>query len=124
MLFFYFKQKTAYEMRISDWSSDVCYSDLEIAQRHRHRRQAPRLHFLDDGGRTHGRLDVGRDFLHVRPGHAIGGENARPRRGRETRKALFGDIGRASWTESVYQTVYISVVTVALKKIRNSTTLT
>src|SRR3546814_8826994 len=26
---FFFKQKTAYEMRISDWSSDVCSSDLE-----------------------------------------------------------------------------------------------
>src|SRR3546814_11783396 len=29
MLFFFFKQKTAYEMRISDWSSDVCSSDLD-----------------------------------------------------------------------------------------------
>src|SRR3546814_17516403 len=28
MLVFFFKQKTAYEMRISDWSSDVCSSDL------------------------------------------------------------------------------------------------
>src|SRR3546814_5444179 len=28
---FFFKQKTAYEMRISDWSSDVCSSDLFIA---------------------------------------------------------------------------------------------
>src|SRR3546814_4147491 len=28
--FFFFKQKTAYEMRISDWSSDVCSSDLLI----------------------------------------------------------------------------------------------
>src|SRR3546814_15429975 len=28
MLFVFFKQKTAYEMRISDWSSDVCSSDL------------------------------------------------------------------------------------------------
>src|SRR3546814_4545573 len=28
MLFFFFKQKTAYEMRIRDWSSDVCSSDL------------------------------------------------------------------------------------------------
>src|SRR3546814_6907652 len=28
--FFFFKQKTAYEMRISDWSSDVCSSDLMI----------------------------------------------------------------------------------------------
>src|SRR3546814_10998761 len=34
-MFFFFKQKTAYEMRISDWSSDVCSSDL------RHLRSAP-----------------------------------------------------------------------------------
>src|SRR3546814_3698195 len=31
--FFFFKQKTAYEMRISDWSSDVCSSDLPGDQR-------------------------------------------------------------------------------------------
>src|SRR3546814_9433954 len=31
--FFFFKQKTADEMRISDWSSDVCSSDLPRAQR-------------------------------------------------------------------------------------------
>src|SRR3546814_10271138 len=30
MFFFFFKQKTAYEMRISDWSSDVCSSDLNV----------------------------------------------------------------------------------------------
>src|SRR3546814_7713222 len=30
VLLFFFKQKTAYEMRISDWSSDVCSSDLEF----------------------------------------------------------------------------------------------
>src|SRR3546814_14338254 len=30
MYFFFFKQKTAYEMRISDWSSDVCSSDLRV----------------------------------------------------------------------------------------------
>src|SRR3546814_3144343 len=30
-VFFFFKQKTAYEMRISDWSSDVCSSDLRPA---------------------------------------------------------------------------------------------
>src|SRR3546814_1123085 len=29
---FFFKQKTAYEMRISDWSSDVCSSDLRAVQ--------------------------------------------------------------------------------------------
>src|SRR3546814_1997294 len=32
MCFFFFKQKTAYEMRISDWSSDVCSSDLATGQ--------------------------------------------------------------------------------------------
>src|SRR3546814_20817187 len=31
IVFFFFKQKTAYEMRISDWSSDVCSSDLASA---------------------------------------------------------------------------------------------
>src|SRR3546814_10592316 len=31
-LFFFFKQKTAYEMRISDWSSDVCSSDLALVE--------------------------------------------------------------------------------------------
>src|SRR3546814_8595478 len=31
--FFFFKQKTAYEMRISDWSSDVCSSDLRGQER-------------------------------------------------------------------------------------------
>src|SRR3546814_9187656 len=30
VVFFFFKQKTAYEMRISDWSSDVCSSDLAV----------------------------------------------------------------------------------------------
>src|SRR3546814_10312497 len=31
--FFFFKQKTAYEMRISDWSSDVCSSDLDTTSK-------------------------------------------------------------------------------------------
>src|SRR3546814_33129 len=46
LIFFFFKQKTAYEMRISDWSSDVCSSDLlpvDVArQRHRVRIVAER----------------------------------------------------------------------------------
>src|SRR3546814_16464849 len=47
-VFFFFKQKTAYEMRISDWSSDVCSSDLLLPvhphrhRRHRHRRYPPK----------------------------------------------------------------------------------
>src|SRR3546814_4077848 len=47
--FFFFKQKTAYEMRISDWSSDVCSSDLTASGlssdiRHRRRFRLHRLH--------------------------------------------------------------------------------
>src|SRR3546814_6994517 len=44
VLFFYFKQKTAYEVRISDWSSDVCSSDLRLlanAVQPRHAHEAP-----------------------------------------------------------------------------------
>src|SRR3546814_1614923 len=36
--FFFFKAKTAYEMRISDWSSDVCSSDLDLPHPVLHRR--------------------------------------------------------------------------------------
>src|SRR3546814_4513279 len=39
LVFFFFKQKTAYEMRISDWSSDVCSSDLQREKPERHRRR-------------------------------------------------------------------------------------
>src|SRR3546814_5139257 len=48
VVFFFFKQKTAYEMRISDWSSDVCSSDLPGAKGPgrppgaRHPRRGPR----------------------------------------------------------------------------------
>src|SRR3546814_9196003 len=38
--FFFFKQKTAYEMRISDWSSDVCSSDLAVLMNLNHNGQA------------------------------------------------------------------------------------
>src|SRR3546814_2548218 len=36
---FFFKQKTAYEMRISDWSSDVCSSDLPVLRNGQRRRR-------------------------------------------------------------------------------------
>src|SRR3546814_9895184 len=44
--FFFFKQKTAYEMRISDWSSDVCSSDLLAGP-------LQRLQALDRSGHFH-----------------------------------------------------------------------
>src|SRR3546814_6207284 len=50
-VFFFFKQKTAYEMRISDWSSDVCSSDLFVNERRedrRHRHADPPWHHAGD----------------------------------------------------------------------------
>src|SRR3546814_19389162 len=63
---FFFKQKTAYDMRISDWSSDVCSSDLTIATGssipdrrggrsggpldHSRARRPLRMRFFDGGG--------------------------------------------------------------------------
>src|SRR3546814_17351203 len=52
--FFFFKQKTAYEMRISDWSSDVCSSDL-------HRPCLPRLVRLRAPVHLHHRRRPARD---------------------------------------------------------------
>src|SRR3546814_16159938 len=56
VFFFFFKQKTAYEMRISDWSLDVCSSDL--AGRRARLGGAPRRPCAIGGGRT-GRLPAG-----------------------------------------------------------------
>src|SRR3546814_6567049 len=48
LYFFFFKQKTAYEMRISDWSSDVCSSDLNERQMNASRPfPAQALHAID-----------------------------------------------------------------------------
>src|SRR3546814_10084359 len=85
-VFFFFKQKTAYEMRISDWSSDVCSSDLP-----------PRP------GRLRG-LDVqGRDGGCCIPGAPRDGDEAgRPAGGEQAGEAK---IGRASCRERVGQYV-------------------
>src|SRR3546814_4530304 len=87
--FFFFKQKTAYEMRISDWSSDVCSSDL------RPLRAGPRAQ-----GR-HGRLSRGP----ARKGRAK--DTRRPDRlqqGAPGGAALVRpEIGRASCRERVCQ---------------------
>src|SRR3546814_350084 len=48
LVFFFFKQKTAYEMRISDWSSDVCSSDLLVR---RTDSSGNGIAFAYDGGR-------------------------------------------------------------------------
>src|SRR3546814_7703532 len=55
--FFFFKQKTAYEMRISDWSSDVCSSDLEAGREGR--RHGPRAARRPAGPRAEARAAEG-----------------------------------------------------------------
>src|SRR3546814_10139446 len=87
-VFFFFKQKTAYEMRISDWSSDVCSSDLSdgIAQ-------------LD---RDVERAAIGLDLLidDIEPGAGIEHVIEHERTGQQA-----GEIGRASCRERVCQYV-------------------
>src|SRR3546814_10618649 len=51
LCFFFFKQKTAYEMRISDWSSDVCSSDLDRSTGAKGGR-TPGLKTVQDGSPT------------------------------------------------------------------------
>src|SRR3546814_8732813 len=52
-VFFFFKQKTAYELRISDWSSDVCSSDLAIGEVPPGHCRNARLQKLADGAGQH-----------------------------------------------------------------------
>src|SRR3546814_10694537 len=49
-LFFFFKQKTAYEMRISDWSSDVCSSDLQVLESFAFREEIEQIQQMRDAG--------------------------------------------------------------------------
>src|SRR3546814_16259928 len=97
-LFFFFKQKTAYEMRISDWSSDVCSSDLLGKRLGEHI-----VHFAESlAERTRGIADLGNGIAAILEAAA----------GRE--------IGRASCRERVSQYVEIPVVGVSLKNKKNN----
>src|SRR3546814_2394766 len=78
-VFFFFKQKTAYEMRISDWSSDVCSSDLPAPQWH--------LPF----GNRRGRVEPDRDG-----GPELWLCSRRPSRKARHRLVRAGDQGRIS----------------------------
>src|SRR3546814_1409644 len=85
---FFFKQKTAYEMRISDWSSDVCSSDLP-------ENGVPQIAFfflLDDKGGVQSaaaHLDEEKDHRHRRCRRAEIGrrQQAREQRHRDQPKA-------------------------------------
>src|SRR3546814_1354247 len=96
---FFFKQKTAYEMRISDWSSDVCSSDL--AQRRAPdvgQREPDRYHHLSELSRCGG----GAARLGLRVIRQAGVAAGRAQRA----DVRLGDqIGRASCRERVCQYV-------------------
>src|SRR3546814_20844274 len=123
-IFFFFKQNTAYEMRISDWSSDVCSSDLLQHLLIGDFIDLPRLRNDAWIGGVDA-VDIGEDVAAV--GVQCGGERNRRRIGtaaaerrdpvsrRQSMKA--GDeIGRASCRERVCQYLSFSVVSVSLKK--------
>src|SRR3546814_8416728 len=81
---FFFKQKTAYEMRISDWSSDVCSSDLVV---HLQQHARAELRFLQRRRHADHRPldDVGGGALDRRVDGSALGETAHRRRSEERR---------------------------------------
>src|SRR3546814_3948403 len=92
-VFFFFKQKTAYEMRISDWSSDVCSSDLHPELRDRLNREmavAGEKFFVDSLSLAQRFQFPGRKQLHPRDQKSEGHRQ---------------EIGRASCRERVCQYV-------------------
>src|SRR3546814_17464431 len=114
---FVFKQKTAYEMRISDWSSDVCSSDLCLPPRHAvaHQRDRAGVHRIGQAPRGSISGDVG----HARSIQAVETERhveavTRPSDHRRRQ------IGRATCRERECQYVKISGVAVTLKKPMNA----
>src|SRR3546814_3635982 len=100
--FFFFKQKTAYEMRISDWSSDVCSSDLCL-QLAIELRQGIEDDLVDHGLN---RFPVLIRVVHEGPGNGIGERRGGTDHGVHTvRHLALPEIGRASCRERVCQYV-------------------
>src|SRR3546814_19809111 len=119
VLFFFFKQKTAYEMRISDWSSDVCSSDLAVGfvedQRLDLRKIDGALANMVKQAARRGDDNLGalRQLLDLRRD----ADAAKDQDGAHMRQMLaVGEIGRAACRERVCQYVLISGVAVSLKK--------
>src|SRR3546814_8115979 len=98
--FFFFKQKTAYEMRISDWSSDVCSSDLD-----------GRIRLCRDGNVERGNRNDARCDPRSYGQHVENRDRSADRReltSRDQRRAVrrsAEQIGRASCRERVCQYV-------------------
>src|SRR3546814_16307839 len=111
-IFFFFKQKTAYEMRISDWSSDVCSSDLQSLSR---LAIAAGWELLLSFRQCAASGRCGAGLYNNRPGAPCGAGGPLGARPANSLSVCF-EIGRASCRERVGQYVSISVVAVSLKK--------
>src|SRR3546814_4245612 len=83
---FFFKQKTAYEMRISDWSSDVCSSDLLARQRGEAR--DPQADWFDPVRPAALLGTGGASFRQLHPVSSRKGEAARERMGTPSRPVI------------------------------------
>src|SRR3546814_7350136 len=101
LVFFFFKQKTAYEMRISDWSSDVCSSDLDYFL------QVIREVSDDDNGRCTGVAELVLHFARRIERIRVYSNQTGPEGTKECDGKLqgIGQIGRASCRERVCQYV-------------------
>src|SRR3546814_11000167 len=77
--FLFFNQKTAYDMRSSDWSSDVCSSDL--LDRHPHRLQPHQLRRFGDAGHAPARKDVAQPRRALREARLVDTRHALDHRG-------------------------------------------
>src|SRR3546814_6578063 len=99
LCFFFFKQKTAYEMRISDWSSDVCSSDLDGAGGQQAPQDAPRNVQRDEEDPQDGRPQGA--ARHDGEGRYGGRRQTarRPRTGRYDEGHGRGPSGPAQWAE-------------------------
>src|SRR3546814_11795232 len=97
----FFKQKTAYEMRISDWSSDVCSSDLLLVIAAQQRART-----VHDGHMAAELVEDARKFI----GDIAAAHDPDPLRALlQMEKLVGGEIGRASCRERVCKYVEISV---------------
>src|SRR3546814_10291818 len=84
--FFFFKQKTAYDMRISDWSSDVCSSDLTLLSASQYDQNCPSVRraisfatiFCTSSGKlasNHSR-SIGRSISRISPSNVFEGASS------------------------------------------------
>src|SRR3546814_16188549 len=112
---FLFKQKTAYELRISDWSSDVCSSDLE-SLRDVVKKLMPTVQSVSLGVEVEASRDIFSKGVSIKIDDGVLTDVLDKGHGMQRSLVFSLQIGRASCRERVCQYVSIPVVAVYLKK--------